>query len=117
MKRRAWQLAGGELVAKIPIQADSWQTLPVASTIPSHVFLPGTPWFAAECQQVQLKLFTLNGQGTQAWLMKQVEVTEEGFQEGAFTGATRAIVALHFLSSWAQKADTRVLLCEAPSTG
>lgn len=76
MKRRAWQLAGGELVAKIPIQADSWQTLPVASTIPSHVFLPGTPWFAAECQQVQLKLFTLNGQGTQARLMKQVEVTE-----------------------------------------
>lgn len=76
MKRRAWQLAGGELVAKIPIQADSWQTLPVASTIPSHVFLPGTPWFAAECQQVQLKLFTLNGQGTQARLMKQVKVTE-----------------------------------------
>lgn len=47
----------------------------VASTTPSHIFVPGTPWFAAECQRAQLKLFTLDGQATQAQLMKQVEVT------------------------------------------
>ena len=62
-----------------------------------HPPSPPTSAESQQVQQVQLKLSTLNGQATQARLMKQVEVTEYGFQEGAFAGATWAIVALHFL--------------------